>query len=624
MAFRHVRSVWKTHPDNVRYPYLDMEVVWPAFVSMDNPNFLEAVHLIKETAGSGENAPTAPVLAADLAATRANDSLVELARHLELSTRKILADFFKGAAPTVSALGVEYPYLDKAATLQALHAAYRFIVETAADRETNGSEREVVIGRLQKTIEAVKRRHLGEITLSCLHLARTKQVPCRRATEFLPMFVFGHGSLQKRLFHGFSEATSYSSVLAATNKSVANEVMALNGLPVPRQRTVNTVEAARKAANELGFPVVVKPQSTDFGTAVETGIDNPEDLLLAFEAARRHGNVLVEEHIHGTDHRITVINGKAVRAYERVAAQVTGDGRRTVAELIDRATIERLEAIDLREYGFVRKDDPAVIKLLRKQNLDLGAVPENGRVVLLRTNANVSTGGTGRIVTEHTHPDNLKLAERAAAVLGLDIAGVDFICSDISVSWLESRTAICEVNPTPGMILPDDPYRLLDYMTGNGQSNLRVPIVFFFGSEEEIDATQASLTAMARSTETILSCVRSNVVLQNGRQLSKACGSLGPAIDIALSDHLTDALLVCINAGDTPDLSSGIDFADLAFTSQAFEMATGGAALGDVNLPHFLKVMRGGMSQFHDECLRMFSGLKSRKARNLQSFSSVA
>ncbi|MGE0660793.1 MAG: hypothetical protein AB7O63_14955, partial [Reyranellaceae bacterium] len=373
---------------------------------------------------------------------------------------------------------------------------------------------------------------------------------------------------------------------------------------------VNTVEAALSAADELGFPVVVKPQNTDYGTAVETGIDNREDLALAFAAARRYGNVLVEEHIDGFDHRITVINGKAIRAYERLAAQVTGDGIHTVGELIDRAAVERLNAIDVREYGFVKKDDPAVIKLLLKQDLSLGAVPEKGRTVLLRTNANISTGGTGRIVTDRAHPDNLKLAEKAASVLGLDIAGVDFICPDISVSWLESRTAICDVNPTPGMILPEDPPRLLHYLAGHDKRNLRVPLILFFGSEAEIDSSHAPLIAMAISMEITLTSVRSNVVFQNGRRISKACETLGPAIDIALSDRLTDALLVCIDAGEMPDLSSSIDVADLAFAPHALDM-TSGAAASDVRSPHVSKVVLDDIGRFHEECRQVFRSLKT-------------
>ncbi len=615
MAIRFVRTVWKKHSDNVHYPYLGMEVAWPAFISTDNPNFLKTLHLIEEIVASKENAPPAANPATDSAMDRASGALLDLARYLELSSRHVLVDLLRDAAPAVSATGIEYPYIDNVATLQVLHSSYRFVVETSAYQEAHAFEREAAIRRLGQIKEFAKRRYPDEITLSCIHLARSRQIPCRRASEMLPVFVFGNGSQQKRLWQGFSGATSYLGVVTSTNKSLANEIMAFNGLPVPKQRTVVTVEAARNAADEIGFPVVVKPQNTDFGTAVETGIDNQEDLRLAFEAARRYGNVLVEEHIDGLDHRITVINGKAVRAYERAPARVAGDGIHTVSELIDQAAIERLKAIDLREYGFVKKDDPIMIGLLRRQNLALGDVPDQGRIVLLRTNANVSTGGTGRIVTDEAHPDNLKLAERAAAVLGLDIAGVDFICRDISVSWLESKTAICEVNPTPGMILPDDPKRILNYLTGDGESRLRTPIIFFFGSQEEIDESHTALIVLARSSGTTLTSVRSKAVFQNGRQISQACTALGQAIEIALSDNLTDSLLVCVDAGEMPDLSSCIDFADMAFMSGALDMASSEASPA-VHSPAFSKVMRGDVNQFHKECLQLFRGLKSRNDPN--------
>ena len=611
MAIRFVRTVWKKQSDNVRYPYLGMEVAWPESISTDNPNFLKTVDLIEEIVASKEIAPPVASPAGDSAMDRASRALLDLVRYLERSSRRVLVDLLRDAAPAVSATWIEYPYVDNVATLQVLHSSYRFVVETSANQEAQVFEREAAIGRLAQIKESAKRRYPDEIALSCIHLARSRQIPCRRASELLPVFVIGNGSQQKRLWQGFSGATSYLGVVMSTNKSCASEIMAFNGLPVPKQRTVVTDEGARNAADEIGFPVVVKPQNTDFGTAVETGIDNYEDLRLAFEAARRYGNVLVEEHVDGVDHRITVINGKAVRAYERVPARVVGDGIHTVSELIDQAAIERLKAIDLREYGFVKKDDPIAIGLLRRQNLALGDVPDRGRIVLLRTNANVSTGGTGRIVTHDAHPDNLKLAERAAAVLGLDIAGVDFICRDISVSWLESKTAICEVNPTPGMILPDDPTRIVDYLTGNGESRMRTPIVFFFGSQEEIDESHTALMALARSSGTTLTSVRSKAVFQNGRRISQACTALGQAIEIALSDKLTDSLLVCVDAAEMPDLASCIDFADLAFMSDASYMASTVASPA-VHPPAFSKVIRGDVKQFHEECLHLFRGLKSR------------
>lgn len=87
---------------------------------------------------------------------------------------------------------------------------------------------------------------------------------------------------------------------------------------------------------------------------------------------------------------------------------------------------------------------------LARQNLEVASIPESGRFIPLRRTANISTGGTAVDVTANIHPDNRALAERAARIIGLDIAGVDLLCPDITHSWREVGGAICEVNAQPG------------------------------------------------------------------------------------------------------------------------------------------------------------------------------
>jgi cyanophycin synthetase len=170
----------------------------------------------------------------------------------------------------------------------------------------------------------------------------------------------------------------------------------------------------------------------------------------AYEAARRHSpEIMVEQHIAGRDYRLTVFEGALVWAVERVPGGVTGDGSRSIAELVaatnadprrgtgDHAALKRLVI-----------DDEAQT-LLVQDGLTAASVPAAGRFVRLRRAANIASGGMPVAVFDQVHPDNARLAVRAAAALRLDLAGVDLIIPDIARSWREGGAAICEVNAQP-------------------------------------------------------------------------------------------------------------------------------------------------------------------------------
>jgi cyanophycin synthetase len=55
------------------------------------------------------------------------------------------------------------------------------------------------------------------------------------------------------------------------------------------------------------------------------------------------------------------------------------------------------------------------------------------------------------------HPDNVEVAETAARVVGLDIAGIDFIVPDIAIPVREQGGAIVEVNAAPGFRMHTNP-----------------------------------------------------------------------------------------------------------------------------------------------------------------------
>jgi cyanophycin synthetase len=307
------------------------------------------------------------------------------------------------------------------------------------------------IADINRFIDRAQRRRLGPSSRALVAAARARGIPVRRADEGA-LLRLGHGRHQKWLRATITGETSCVATELAGDKHVCNRLLADAGLPVPRQGLVEDALGAVRAARHLGFPVVVKPLDGNHGRGVAIGLQHEAEVRTAFErAARVRRRVLVEDYIDGNDYRLLVVGGRMVAAARRVPASVSGDGERTVAELVDRENRDPRRG-DGHDNVLTRLElDDEALRVLDRQGQSPGTVPRAGQRVLLRRTGNLSTGGTAIDVTDQVHPDNRDAAVRAARVLGLDVAGVDFLHPDITRSWREVGGGICELNAAPGL-----------------------------------------------------------------------------------------------------------------------------------------------------------------------------
>jgi cyanophycin synthetase len=254
-----------------------------------------------------------------------------------------------------------------------------------------------------------------------------------------------------------AESTLISAIGAriAKDKGIANRMLADAGLPVPRQRTARTEEEAMAAGEELGYPLVVKPIDGNMGRDVTIGVSNKAEMRKAFAQAVSHSDrAVIETLIQGDEVRLLVAGGKFLAAMNRQPAQVTGDGTRSVAELVRKENRRPERDASLKGAPSLMKpislDEDALV-LLAKQGLRMDSVPAAGRQVFLRRESNLSRGGSPLDVTDQLHPSIRRVAEAAARRLRLDVCGVDFITTDLTRPWQETGGAICEVNSRPGV-----------------------------------------------------------------------------------------------------------------------------------------------------------------------------
>jgi cyanophycin synthetase len=269
----------------------------------------------------------------------------------------------------------------------------------------------------------------------------------------LSLLQLGHGRFQKRIWAPYISTDGFIAAEIAFDKELTNRLLRNAGLPVPRAISVTDEDAAVAVAREIGYPVVLKPLDSSQGRGVGVGLEDDVAVRAHYPLALREtesGRVLIEAFVTGRHYRILVVGGRFVAAAERVPAHVTGDGSHALHQLIDLSNADPRRGYKHRtRIGF----DVGAIALAQEQGYGPDDIVPPGKHVQLALTANISTGGTSIDCTDEIHPYNVAIAEQAALVIGLDVAGIDLITPHIAQSVLKTGGAICEVNGGPGLFV---------------------------------------------------------------------------------------------------------------------------------------------------------------------------
>lgn len=292
---------------------------------------------------------------------------------------------------------------------------------------------------------------LGPSTGAIVQAAHARGIPHRRLTSG-SMVQFGWGSRQRRIQAAETDRTSAISEAIAQDKELTKMLLDAAGVPVPQGRPVSDAEDAWAAACEIGGPVVVKPRDGNQGKGVAVNVETRERVLAAYAASSEISeDVMVERYVPGYDFRLLVVGNHIVAAARRDPPNVLGDDVHTVRELVEQVNSDPQRgeghATSLTKIRF----DDIALATLASQGYDADAVPPKGARVLLRNNANLSTGGSATDVTDDVHPDMAARAVAAAQMIGLDICGIDMVCDGVHRSLEEQGGAVIEVNAAPGL-----------------------------------------------------------------------------------------------------------------------------------------------------------------------------
>ena len=332
----------------------------------------------------------------------------------------------------------------------------------------------------------------GPTVYALLRSANAKEIPSFYLWDERLM-QYGYGKKQIRGVATTFDTDSHLDSDFTTQKDDCKRFLAELGFPVPQGGIVYSLVEACDVAVELGYPVAVKPVSGHKGIGVTADIQDENELKAAYQRAvdavaeGEQAAIIVESSIAGHDYRLLCVNGCFVAAIERQPASVTGNGRASLRELIERENRSPQRSdTPTSPMGKIQTDESMHL-FLEEQGLDLDSVIESDRIVYLRKVANLSSGGFSIDATNKVHPDNIILAQDIAQHFRLTCMGIDIITADIAKSWKQSSFGIIEINAAPGVYMHLNPAigepvdvtsRILETFFESGK-DARIPIISF-------------------------------------------------------------------------------------------------------------------------------------------------
>lgn len=307
---------------------------------------------------------------------------------------------------------------------------------------------------LHEKVEEIKKtllsEQLGPSTLAICEEANKRGIPTLRIGGG-SIFQLGYGKYGKRIEATIGENTGTIAVDTACDKFLTKQILEVQCLPVaPGAKINNAIDLLHEAEN-IGYPLVLKPQFGNQGKGVYANIKDEKELIQCFtKLSKDYRDIIIERYVQGDDYRVCVVDGEVIAVAKRMPPFILGDGKSTISELISELNKDVLRGEGHEKPLTKVKIDDKMLQHIGKKGYSLNTILQAGEEITLRENANLSTGGVALDCTDIICRENIEICKRAAIAIGLNICGIDIITKDISKP-LYNEGIIVEVNAAPGI-----------------------------------------------------------------------------------------------------------------------------------------------------------------------------
>ncbi len=415
---------------------------------------------------------------------------------------------------------------------------------------------------VRKLVDLADDVRLGPSTRAILTAARSRGVPFHRLTSG-SLVQLGEGARQHRIWTAETDQTSSIGEDIAQDKELTKKLLRSVGVPVPQGRVATTAEEAWVAAQEIGFPVVIKPRDANHGRGISFELTTRDQIGEGFDLALRENKegtsgVIVEQFARGLAHRLLVVGEHMVAAARGQMDVVIGNGRSTITELVEEENRDPRRGENYTDpLDLIGLADAAILEL-KRQGLTVDSIPAEGQEVLLRLNGDLTTDETCDV-----HPAVAERAVLAAQTIGLNIAGMDVVAADIGQPLEGQGGVIIEVNAGPGLAMHVAPLygqpqpvgdAIVELMFPGGEDG-RIPIIGIAESSEGASIAQLIAAILRKLGRRIGMTVSSQVFVDGQRPYSLPASDRDRIRSLLLHPRVEAAIFEC---HATESLASGL------------------------------------------------------------------
>ena len=485
-------------------------------------------------------------------------------------------------------------FKEESFAIECLHTAQRLLMAAIAGETFDVA---CEIKRLKKVLLDVQ---LGPSTRSIVEAAAARGIPTRRLNDG-SLVRLGHGAKQRRIIAAETDRTGAVAESIAQDKELTRTLLLEAGIPVSEGRPVVDAADAWLAAEEIGVPVVVKPRYGNQGRGVSVSLFTRAEVEKAWHVAREQDSaVVVERFVSGSDYRLLVVGGAVVAVARRHPPTVMGTGQLTVQQLVDRINEDPRRCGDHAGALSPVVIDEVALAVLAEQGLALESIPAAERLVFLRQNANLSTGGSAEDVTDTVHPAVASLAVEAARIIGLDVAGVDVVALDITQPLELQRGVVIEVNAGPGLRMHLEPTvgtpravgaAIVDTLFAPGEDG-RIPVAAVTGTNGKTTVVRLLAHLAAAGGATVGTTCTEGIWVGNRQIDSGDCSGPASARRVLANPSVTTAVLETARGGILRE-GCGFDHCDVAVVTN---ISSGDhLGLNEIDTPEQLAWVKGAI-----------------------------